>query len=626
MSRTEEDVEAADRTHESEDESTNESSGSDDDDEEDAAENTGFLDVMAVEAQDGDESSDGSGTDDEFDESSESFHLFLRLPFELRRRIWELFSPELRLQPRILEFSFSFGTARHRDPSWPSTKKVITVHDGMTLQDSTAPIRTVLSVHQESRAMALSVLTDTLAIDAGSGDALVRFNRDTDLVMARGLWGAGIEDAFHLPEFASNIKNLALDEAEASSPHLTGVVSNLIQDCPSLETLFLSMPSGRFRKRNLTWCTSDLVNRSYTETFEKMPGFGEDMQYLYCWPDLHNHKDFAKFQVSRENCTDLLEPLVSELSQRGIEPWPLVLFTKMHRYEALLQFDPDKDDDDSDDSVSEATSDGSQTDVNEYESDGIDDAEILETFGSSDEGDDLESTSDRDIEVDGGDLEARFSSPELDGGEIEGRFSSPEPESGSDRELASMIRGRKRRIVSDSDDDSDAPDEPTAKRARTAHVVLSDSESDRASAQEPGRSRPGRQSRVVLSDSEEEDTGDTHTLPKESNGSGEDDDPPSLPSETSDGSDDDEDSDQDEDEPPKQLSLAERLRLHRDANPVSSPEGSGDNSSRAAGSEDDDDDVEDGDEDDMGNGLIDAMAEDEDDNGDEDEEGYYDDG
>ncbi|KAF5599569.1 sarcoplasmic reticulum histidine-rich calcium-binding precursor [Fusarium pseudoanthophilum] len=516
-----------------------ESSESDDDD----SDGGGLLDTMAADGTD-EESSDQDDDDiyhrDSLTQDSylDSFPQFGRLPSELRNTIWELFCPELCARHRVLDFQISYGTALHPDAA---SSFVWTVRDGIALGDQTKNLRAVFAVHKESRALATNAFPDSLSIDAGSGDATVRFNRNSDVVLMNGLSCPPGRMVFHLPGFASEVKNFALGGPnildDLSGPDVPGLLRQFTQ----LECFYVSVSSTECQKSTLGWCTSDLINRYQTQTYEKQPGLGEDLQFLWCWPDLQRHPDFARFQIDRDTWDNLPDPLGSELEQRGLKAWPMVAFEYergLRRFELLQTLGPDLGDDTSDEDDDDDDDGNNGPDFDEYESDGIDDDEIVETYDPSDEeGISLASGSPPPAPQE-------ISDDEDDDG-AGANFSSPEPE----EEAAPVQRGRKRRVVSDSDDEDEEDVEPTAKRARTRVVEPDDDEDDEPDApQEQTRQR----SRAIMSDDEDEDE-DEGGVSKELHESDSE--------EASDNS-------EDEDAPPKKLSLAERLRLHRQENPV----------------------------------------------------------
>ncbi|KAI8661034.1 2EXR domain-containing protein [Fusarium keratoplasticum] len=572
-----------------------------DDGSSDDSDGGGLLDTMAAEGSE-DESSEESSDEDELDRGVPSstkahFPQFCRLPIELRQRIWELFCPELRARHRVLDFSISYGTARHPDAA---SAFVWTVRDGIALDDQTRTLRTVLAVHHESRAMATNAFPHSLSMDAGAGDAVVRFNRDSDVVLINGLRSPEGNHVFHLPEFGSEIKNLALG-GWSSLEQIDGTaVSNFLVKFDQLESFFVCLSFANCRKSRMAWCTSDLINRYHTQTFEREAGFGENLQWLYCWPDLRNHADFAKFQMQRdEDLDNLPEPLDGLLLRKGVKAWPMVVFEferGLRRFEMLqtLGLNPDDSDSEGSDEQSEDEDGGDEsgTDLDEYESDGIDDNEIVETYEDSDE---------EGISLDEG--SPGPSRVDLDAASDDGsgaHFSSPEPDP-EEPETAPVPRGRKRRVVSDSDDESDDDVQP-AKRARTDRIDESEDDEDEEPVQSQGRGQ--RSARAVVSDDDddeddedEEDGGAPKQEPVENadesdaSSDGEDE-------ENEESEDESEDEDEDEeDAPPARMSLAERLRLHRQENPIDeeNSEDEDDRSSRTAGldSEDEEDDDED---------------------------------
>ncbi|KAF7552050.1 hypothetical protein G7Z17_g4598 [Cylindrodendrum hubeiense] len=565
----------------------------------------GLLDVMAAEGEETDESDQESDQEDDasIDEEPASFSQFSQLPPELRQRVWEYFCPEIMLRSRIFDFVVAPGTARHAEFSVPTTARLWTVRDWLTLEDQTKSIRTLLSVHQESRGIALNQFPDCLSLDAGSGDAIVRFNKEKDVAVIHGLRGAEAEDVFYLSGFAEHVKNGGLAGWESSDDIDPEALVHMIQPFSILESFFFCTTSGPCRKDALAWCTSDLVNRQYIETFENAHGGGENLQFLYSWPDLVNHGDFARFQISQDFLDPVPEPFATVLRQKDVKTWPMVVFEferGLRRYEALFNPGPDGyDSNSSDEEESGEEEEESGTDLDQYESDGIDDEEIVERYDASDDEISLDGEG---VRLGGDTSEAHFSSPEPD----------PEPEPAN--------RGRKRRVVEDSDDDSEADEEPVAKRARTTQVISSDSEDGDEQREE--RAPPKRQSRVVLSDSESDDPDQMEgtKVVKDSGADGKE-----SASEESESGESEEESESDDDEQPAApLSLAERLRMHREVNPI---ESSDDDGSDGEGSQDDDSEEDEGSDVDgrSRNQFLADMAEDEDEEEEDDqnEDGFY---
>jgi hypothetical protein len=428
------------RPHSEQEESSENESGDESSESDDDSDGGGLLDTMAA---DGSEEESSDEDDDIYhrndltqDSYLDSFPQFGRLPSELRNTIWELFCPELCARHRVLDFQISYGTALHPDSA---SSFVWTVRDGIALGDQTKNLRTVFAVHKESRALATNAFPDSLSIDAGSGDATVRFNRNSDVVLMNGLSCPPGRMVFHLPGFASEVKNFALGGPNILDDLSGPDVPALLRQFNQLECFYVNVSSTDCQKSTLGWCTSDLINRYQTQTYEKQPGLGEDLQFLWCWPDLQRHPDFARFQIDRDTWDNLPDPLGSELEQRGLKAWPMVAFEYergLRRFELLQTLGPDLGDDTSDEDEEDDDDDGNNgPDLDEYESDGIDDDEIVETYDPSDEeGISLASGSPQPVPQE-------ISDDEDDGAGA--NFSSPEPE----QEAAPVQRGRKRRVV-----------------------------------------------------------------------------------------------------------------------------------------------------------------------------------
>ncbi|KAH7165269.1 hypothetical protein EDB81DRAFT_640875 [Dactylonectria macrodidyma] len=560
----------------------------------------GLLDVMADEGEDTDESDEGDG-ESAYGEPA-SFTQFLQLPPELRQRVWEFFCPELRLPSRILDFVVSSGSAAlDLDFATSPSANIFTVHEWLTLEDQTRPVRTMLAVHQESRTAALKQFPDCLTMRTGPvGEAIVRFNKEKDVAVIHNLIGAEPTDVFHLPDFAEHIKHVAIAEWERSEDMEPEALAHLIPNFSILESIFFCTTSGACRKKKLTWCTSELVNRHFIETFEKH-GIGENLQLLYAWPDLANHIDFARFQIPQDVVDPVPDPVDAVLRRKDVRSWPMIVFEferGLRRYERLLNPPPDGDESGSSDESESESEPESGTDLDQYESDGIDDEEIVEQDDFSDDEISLVGQDQEGVQIDQDGSEARFSSPEA-------QFSSPEPEATN--------RGRKRRVVEDSDDESEGAEEPTAKRARITQIISSDAEDGPEETEEPAPVK--RKSRVVLSDSESDDEEQMEGS-KIVNGPEEDE------NESASGSDETEESEEseseDDDQPAAPLSLAERLRMHREVNPIESSDND-DGSDGEDNQDDNSEDEEDSEDEGARNPFFVDEAEDEEEDEDEDD-------
>ncbi|PNY27941.1 Uncharacterized protein TCAP_02133 [Tolypocladium capitatum] len=561
----------------------------------------GLVDLEAEESRDDDadddddDDDDGDDDDDDIESGSETddgsmrtFHGFMQLPLELRYRVWEAFCPDLVAKGRFLQFDMSPASAPH-SRAYPK-QRVWMVKEWVTLPDQTESLRRVTAAHRESRAMALKAFPDTLSIDSGSGDALVHFNRNRDVVLVNGIVRNRPHDTYHLPGFADRILNMAVPKWRSPIDELAAEYVNVaLGILPNLKRIYFWQEEQVNRDRDIRWCVSDYVHQYTTETFEKQPGLGENTQSVACWPDVDNHPDFAKYQIPQGHMQRRHPEIDQMAEEHGVELWPMVLFEfepAMTRYRWLQKTKHIPNSEELVSGLYESSSDStpseSGSDVDEYESDGIDDAEIIEDDDASEDEVVLAALSERHSSTDEGDAAgARFSSPEPedddDGeGEGEGKGAEPEP----------APRPSKRRIVADSDDADDAkPDEPRAKRARAGRAMMmnSDDEEDVSPATVPV---------VIKSDSEpDDDAGGAKTATANGESSSSED-----------------DSDDNDGSPPKQrMSLAERLRMSREAIPIP-PLDTDDGSTEGDDEEEEEDDGDEDEEDDSGDGLIDGMA------------------
>ncbi|GKT80500.1 hypothetical protein ColTof4_12923 [Colletotrichum tofieldiae] len=581
------------------DASDSESSGSDSGSE-NGTSGIGFLDVEASES--GNSDSDNSSDSDSDDESilggsrrhapRAFFPEFRRLPIELRHRIWQFFCPDLALLPRVI--SFQMVCSPKQDSIWESA----------TLENQIAAANAMLAVHRESRELALKAFPDTLAIREGR--RIVRFHKQRDVVHLNGQKKSW-EHNINVPGFSENVVNLALHTSELDPREL-----RLFLAFPNLKNVFdFAWHSDRRIPHRLRWCASDKIHRYEIEQLQKNVHSGEDLHFIYCWPNVEEHREFAQKQAG---LTELCEAAMTEIAEireedpdfmedgdvarlGEIDYWKITCFgwDAADRFEAFLAKHgvadgdmPATDGSDDNDEGGSNDSDDS-SDQNEYESDGIDDATIDGESGDEDEDDlliDTRQESD-DNDEEGGASDFGGFSPLMDedgGMMIDGsgpmaHFSSPEPESGDDRprlgsrrarqvasseddeesgedEVEEPARGTSRRgpvVLSDDEDGEEDGEKPSHGTSRRGRVVLSDDEDEEVEATKPARPS-GRRARVLLSDDEDEDEdegGADVGIVERKGGSDDEDEQASTK---------------------KPLSLAEKLAHNRRENPLSDEE------------------------------------------------------
>ncbi|KAG6282665.1 hypothetical protein E4U48_003500 [Claviceps purpurea] len=582
----------------------------------------------------GEESSSGHDSRNGDAAPRPAFPQFMQLPPELRHQIWHLYCPDLSAKARVLQFSVGPSSAILQRPDHYSVK------DHFSLADQTESLRVMLSMNSESRSIALRKYPDELIMDAGSGNAIVRFRKETDVVILPD-WKSHTK--YFLPGFADRVESVSVDPTESQREAL-GIDEEfdsndgtILKVVPAMKSLFPNLKrlytlwSGLFQSTNLMeeWCGTDFVHTYLVETHERESGLGEDTKSLFCWPDLDEHADFTNHiprLCSRERIKDSgLEvwPLVEFESQSGIK-----MYEKMRRLYLNPNLWPDLNVGDSDDPTTDSShitlgdsdSDADGTDLNEYESEGIDDEEIIEIEGSSE---------DELLQGEPG----RFSSPESDDVEV-----LAEVETEPVEHVEPVPRSRKRKaIVVDSDDDEEAMEEKGSddegdrrqnKRARLTRLVLDsdDEEEGEGDDVQHGQNeieavstrRAPKSSRVMLSSSDDQSDND---------GDIDEEDTRRAPIALDSDSEEEDDEDEDEDVAPTKLPLAELLRRARSENPVSSASegGSEQTDEESESEEDQSNDDDDDDEDENEHELLDTMAgdgtEDEEDE-DENEDGW----
>ncbi|KAJ1325764.1 2EXR family [Microdochium nivale] len=570
------DLEASESGSSNEDD--DEDSDDDEEDDEDGRNRRAFIDLEASESGDSDDQ------EDEDTGITYSFDPFMRLPAELRERVWEFFNPYLKDRGgRVLTCVLSDG--------W--TPRIVETQVLSTIMGRT---NAMLAVHRETRDMALKHFPHTLS--SGTEFGLIRFHRDRDILLLTFPGQPMPLSRFDIAGVFDSIgefRRLAIYHS-AAQPVTEWLEAPQVRRLTArLDALYLSHEAVEVHSRELRWCFSLPTTTFWVDTEEEEPGLGEDSEYTYCWVN-HDDPAFDHDRMAAE-CAGMMEMGDDDLAElqelAGTMLLPMAEFAfrgGTRRYEKLearyrtgweagATFSSDDEDESGDDE-----------EPNEYESEGIDDDTIdeLTSERSHDEADDdLIVRDNADSDDDGN------SRPPTLGG------SSPAPQLDSDAmmELAADDDGNGAMIVrfssievSDDDDDDVAVVQRT-KRSKRSRVVESDSEDDGSGdATEQTQQRPRKMARrgaariVVSDDSDDDDNKDAPEAdsdvrevplpprrkrlrrPAEAESSDEDSSSPS-----SDEGDDGEESSEDEEgeeKPARPQTLAERLRLFRDDNPV----------------------------------------------------------
>ncbi|KAJ4387872.1 hypothetical protein N0V93_008475 [Gnomoniopsis smithogilvyi] len=247
---------------------------------------TGFFDDEASEA----DSDLESETNSEFSSDGltpNAFHNFMKLPLELREMIWKRFCPDLSTDPRVYELCFS--------GRWPKFAAWV--------EDQNAPLRTVLAVHKETRALGHKFAPHLIRLPSNHGVAACHMERDIIMVDwvfdHRYCPGAGELEA--LNKAAPGLQNLAVR---------TGVT--LFDGGPdldrlySLKNVFVSQDTDIIPTRGLTWCLSDKTRSYHVVHYEDVgAGLSEDVDLLFYWPDPEQYGESGERSFSSQTFGDL---------------------------------------------------------------------------------------------------------------------------------------------------------------------------------------------------------------------------------------------------------------------------------------------------------------------------------
>lgn len=636
------------------------------DDGESDEDNDGAHGMLDLEASESDEEDDGDGHDDDSDGfldgtetvtfwSDYKFPQFAQLPPELRLRVWELFSPMASAASRVIQVTVRMGWTTYDDPAADP--------DAMLLKQYES-VAALLLISHETHDFVLKALPDTLAVGR-TRQSLVRFHSTKDVVEVTDLhdWRQWDDEsdapAGQILGFSENVQHLSLaklslDKDESISfyhdisledPNAKVLFSFLVT-FPNLKAVYYKQPHRKVPSRLIHWCGQEDSAHTYEliHTEESESGFEVEIKTIFAWPKIEKYTsphlrehlpgvrdlgDLAdEYDVDDppqypldinwlypDPDPDLEAPLLMSELLAGIELWPMVRFkgaAAYGRFEKLetskledLEEEDDDEDDDSMDSLDGVTW-GDIGDMGGMDSDATDSEmdDFIEYDEFSEEA--LPAAAQNAARLDSDDTEdADEDDLSLGVGEGAPLFNgfSPAQESSQDDD-----------VLSDSDD-AEPSHRPSNKRKSRQVIDTDDDEQD----EDEDDLRPAkiqrRSRRLVESDSEEEDEGDEGTV---GNGARADkaDSRSSAASDVSATQDESDSEDQGHGHGGgRNLTFAERLMAHRDANPVGSDadsDGADNSDEGTTRNASDDDDGED--DEDNGTDVGGPYAEDMDDN------------
>lgn len=523
-------------------------SGSEDDDESRESDsdgaNHGLLDLEASEGS-SDQESDADQFSDDGNYTHYTFPKFMQLPPEIREMVWAAFCPDLRPEPRVFELGL------HTVVSPPGAVHLPEVVHGIVagpqIEAQTEPMRVVMAVHRESRALGLKSAPQEITLSRGE---VMRYHQERDVLFVA--W----DEEILLRGIALRIQELGIEAQNLAFPsHLPREYADDLVDfmylLPQTRRVFiLDEQDDLYGEREYSWAGAETIHKYRLDTEEENEaGLADPISRIYCWPDLDNHREFAEKSVaqsdddnpwwrsttsecrrrlqapledSRElNDDDLPDEEKTEAIERlqNIDVWPMVRFNFEDGLDCLHELENkdravpfklsrwDRVYDDSED---------------QYESEFIDDDPLPDPVEDSD--DDSTAWNGHDPIVqnlvqqlfqtprsfdNSSDIDelppANFSSDEeLNEPDHVTLPSDSEDESGSQTHAA---RPKRRVVASDSDESATETEQSPQPSKRRSRVALPDSEDDDdegPSDTEPVRG-PNRRARAIPIDSEDEE-------------------------------------------------------------------------------------------------------------------------
>lgn len=314
---------------------------------------------------------------------------FLRLPIELRTQVWKHYCPDLRKVPRLLEFIVQ--TFKYTNNAMPQFQSICL---GWRLAGRTRSLRCVLAVHQQSREIARAVFPDKLSVNYCK-DFLktcdIPFHKQRDLAYLYGFKGDTLPPRRELvattvgmlvkvpapadASAASTFRRRLLEEWADASRHFTyryattflqefcaSVVNlayefsrhepfpYLLQELtlnfyPNLKNVFLHFDEADvendFIPLKHRWCASEYSNHDYFFNDQS----GRCLVRAY-WPNLIQHADYAKSNLSPFSAPDLiptLKDIACFFEIFNVQVWPMVV-TDPSKFTAYLDNNDDDDD------------------------------------------------------------------------------------------------------------------------------------------------------------------------------------------------------------------------------------------------------------------------------------------
>lgn len=291
---------------------------------------------------------------------------FLRLPHELRVRIWQYFCPDLTGLPRALEFNIELGF-HAGSTRVPTNRAVSYIYTGGFLDGQTLLSRRMLAVHRESRELVLAAMPHSVFLKSSQGGTIIRFNRDRDVIMlhvADEMWFDNEEEppggvvGNSLPAFQDQVVNLAISRSEFQPSRDGLTMEPWLRSFPNLKRLFLFASYIEWEHR-LVEDEDDEIEDYESEDYESEDVEIEDYESedveiadgrwyapgncnrriifprtVACWPDVLTPGAFDEEQLLRWSDSGSWTLRREWVENCHVETWPMILLKHATSWEA----------------------------------------------------------------------------------------------------------------------------------------------------------------------------------------------------------------------------------------------------------------------------------------------------
>ncbi|KAH9905444.1 hypothetical protein F4778DRAFT_708657 [Xylariomycetidae sp. FL2044] len=269
---------------------------------------------------------------------------------ELRLRIWGFVAPEVQFHrgPQVftLQLIIPDGPESGNENAPPYH-----IRPGPALKHQTRGVRTMLAVHQESRAEALKFFPDVLTIDDERG-GIVRYDSDHDMVFLDGKFDAHwMQKSSHysIEGFTDSVQHLGLgpdlhkfltfyvgpDVAKSVNPRW--ILMKFLRPFHCLGDVWWCVEEHRDESDyDMRWCASDKVNRYQQSWPMDDSDPAEKQAIIYCWPDLDHNHTYASNErsyyvgVGEEYGTEEFNMSVDLL--QAPDGWPADVKARIHEF------------------------------------------------------------------------------------------------------------------------------------------------------------------------------------------------------------------------------------------------------------------------------------------------------